>query len=56
VYNRAVHKALAEYEAGLRDLNHKILTLNLSAPAVLHRPPLNVEQLVTQFREMCPVL
>jgi hypothetical protein len=56
VYNAAVHKALAEYEAGVRELNSKILTLNLSAPAALHRPSLDVEQLVTQFRELCPLL
>lgn len=55
-YNKAVHRALDEYETGLRELNRKILTLNLSAPAALHRSPLVVEQLVSQFRELCPLL
>jgi len=56
VYNEAVRKALAEYETGLRELNRKILTLNLSAPAALHRPSLDLEHLLTQFREQCPLL
>lgn len=54
-YNNAVKKALAEYETKLRELNRKILTLNLSAPAAMHRSPLDVEQLVNQFRESCPL-
>ncbi len=54
-YNNAVKRALAEYETKLRELNRKILTLNLSAPAAMHRAPLNVEQLVSQFRESCPL-
>ncbi|HEY1349133.1 MAG TPA: DUF1992 domain-containing protein [Ktedonobacteraceae bacterium] len=55
-YNNALHSALVEYEAGLRGLNSKILTLNLSAPAALHRSSLDVERLVSQFRELCPLL
>lgn len=55
-YNSAVNKALAEYETKARDLNRKILTLNLTAPAALHQPPLDVEQMVRQFRENCPLL
>jgi|SRR5581483_1257477 len=54
-YNNAVNRALAEYETKLRELNRKILTLNLSAPAALHRPPLNLEHMVNQFRESCPL-
>ena len=54
-YNNAVNKALAEYEAKLGELNRKILTLNLSAPAAMHRAPLNIEQMVSQFREECPL-
>jgi DnaJ homolog subfamily C member 28 len=54
-YNTAVSKALAEYEAALGELNRKILTLNLSAPASMHRPSLHVEQMVSQFREECPL-
>lgn len=55
-YNGAVSRTLVEYEAGLRELNRKILTLNLSAPAALHRPPYDVERLVARFREVCPLL
>lgn len=54
-YNNTVNKALAEYETRLRELNRKILTLNLSAPAAMHRPSLNIEQMVSQFREECPL-
>lgn len=53
-YNNAVVKALAEYEAGLRELNRKILTLNLSTPAAMHRAPLDVERMVREFRAACP--
>ncbi len=53
-YNASVSKALAEYEASLRELNRKILTLNLSTPASMHRIPLDVEQMVREFREACP--
>lgn len=54
-YNNAVKRALAEYEARLRDLNRKILTLNLSAPPAMHRPLFDVEKLLSQFRESCPL-
>lgn len=54
-YNSAVTKTLAEYETKLRELNRKILTLNLTTPALMHRPPLNVAQLVSEFREACPL-
>ncbi len=54
-YNNAVSKALAEYETKLGELNRKILVLNLSAPPVMHRPSLNVEQMASQFREACPL-
>lgn len=55
-YNTTVTKAVAEYETTLRDLNRKILTLNLTTPASMHRASLNVEQLVSEFREACPLL
>ncbi len=55
-YNTTVTRALAEYETTLRELNRKILTLNLTTPASMHRSPLNVEQLVSEFREACPLL
>jgi DnaJ homolog subfamily C member 28 len=54
-YNAAVEKAATEYERALRELNRKILTLNVSAPVPLHQPPLPVEQLVQQFRDECPL-
>ncbi|HEX7737936.1 MAG TPA: DUF1992 domain-containing protein [Ktedonobacteraceae bacterium] len=54
-YNASVNKALAEYEMGLRELNRKILTLNLSTPASMHRATLDVEQSIREFREACPL-
>lgn len=54
-YNSAVTKALAEYETRARELNRKILTLNLTAPAGMHRPTLDVEQMVSEFRANCPL-
>ena len=54
-YNTSVSKALVEYEATLRELNRKILTLNISTPAAMHRVPLDVEQMVREFREACPL-
>ena len=55
-FNLAVKKAAAEYESTLRELNSKILTLNLIAPAPLHQPTLAVEKLVQDFRASCPLL
>lgn len=55
-YNATVTKAVTEYETTLRELNRKILTLNLTTPASMHRSPFNVEQLVNEFREACPLL
>lgn len=54
-YNNAVTKALTAYEAQLRELNRKIFTLNLTTPAPMHRPLLDVEQLVNEFRVACPL-
>jgi len=50
-----VEKAAAEYEKTLRDLNRKILTLNLMTPLVMHQSPFEVEKLVQKFRESCPL-
>ena len=55
VFNAAVKKATAEYEQVLRELNRKILTLNLATPSVMHQPQFAVEQLVAKFREECPL-
>jgi DnaJ homolog subfamily C member 28 len=54
-YNMAVEKGIVEYERTLRELNRKILTLNLSAPSPMHRPMFEVEKLVQQFRDSCPL-
>jgi len=54
VYNSSVEKAAAEYEHTLRELNRKILTLNLTTPSAMHQPLFEVEKLVQQFRESCP--
>ena len=54
-FNTSVEKATKEYEAALRNINKKILTLNIQTPSVLHQTPLHVEQLVEQFREACPL-
>jgi len=54
-FNIAVEKAAAEYEKTLRELNRKILTLNLMAPTLMHQPMLEVEKLVQDFREACPM-
>jgi DnaJ family protein C protein 28 len=52
-FNLALEKALTEYEKTLRELNRKTLTLNLTTPSAMHRPMLEVERLVQQFRESC---
>ena len=55
-FNVSVEKAATEYERTLRELNRRILTLNLSAPVALHLPMFEVERRVQQFRESCPLL
>jgi len=55
-FNAALAKAAADYEKTLRDLNRKILTLNLTTPAPFHRSPFDVEKLVREFRESCQPL
>lgn len=52
-FNVALANAVADYEQTLRDLNRKILTLNLTAPAPLHRSPFDVDKLLNEFRESC---
>ncbi len=54
-FNRTVEKTVAEYERTLRELNSKILTLNLIVPSVMQQPMLEVERLVQHFREACPL-
>lgn len=55
MFNASVEKAATEYERTLRELNRKILTLNLVAPAAMHQPMFEVEKLVRSFRESCPL-
>jgi DnaJ homolog subfamily C member 28 len=55
VHNALVQKAASEYERTLRELNRKILSLNLMTPVTMHRPPFEVEKLVQRFRESCPL-
>ena len=54
-FNAAIEKAAAEYDQKLRALNRKILTFNLTVPLSMHLPLLEVEKLVQQFRESCPL-
>ena len=54
-YNAFVEKTVEEYDKTLRDLNRKILTLNLIAPPALHQPMLDVAARVQDFRELCPL-
>jgi len=54
-FNVAVEKAAADYDQLLRELNRKILTLNLMTPSSMHMPIFEVEKLVQQFRQSCPL-
>jgi DnaJ family protein C protein 28 len=53
-YNTALDQAIRDYDAKLRELNRKILTLNLTVPPSMHLPMIEVEKLVSHFRELCP--
>jgi DnaJ homolog subfamily C member 28 len=53
-FNDAVEKATAQYDQLLRDLNRKILNLNLITPSSMHMPMFEVEKLVQEFRNSCP--
>ena len=55
-FNNAVEKAAEGYEQALRELNRKILTLNLVVPLPMHMSMYDVEQLVQRFRDSCPPL
>ena len=54
-FNYAVEKATAQYNQLLRELNRKILKLNLITPAPMHMSTFEVERLVQQFRNSCPL-
>ncbi len=55
-FNHAVGKATSEYDQLLRDLNRKILKLNLSTPSSMHMSMFEVAKLVQEFRASCPLL
>lgn len=54
-FNTSVEKAANEYACGLRELNRKILTLNVKAPPALHQQMLDIDRLIAQFRASCPL-
>lgn len=54
-FNTAVENATLEYERTLREINKKILTLNLTAPSAMHQVALPIEELVQTFRQACPL-
>lgn len=54
-FNRMLVNAASEYDTTLRELNRKILTLNLITPAALHQTLLEVEPLVEQFIRSNPL-
>ncbi len=43
-----------EYEALLREVRGKILTLSISAPVALHRPMIDIEAMLRAFAERFP--
>ena len=53
-FHDAVEKATTQYVQLLRELNRKILNLNLITPSPMHMPMYEVEKLVQQFRNSCP--
>ena len=53
-FHDAVEKATTQYVQLLRELNRKILNLNLITPSPMHMPMFEVEKLVQQFRNSCP--
>ncbi len=55
-FNHVVKKATTDYEQLLRELNRKIINLNLSTPSSMHMAIFEVEKLVQKFRTSCPFL
>ncbi|GAC1462379.1 MAG: hypothetical protein PVS3B1_00600 [Ktedonobacteraceae bacterium] len=52
-FNTALEKVATDYEQLLRRINSKILTLNITTPPAMHRPLVDVDALVKQFRADC---
>ena len=55
-FQNAVEKTTTQYDQLLRELNRKILNLNLITPTSMHMPMFEVEKLVQEFRDSCPPL
>lgn len=55
-YNIARDATEARYEALLREINSKILSLNIVAPTAMHRRRLDIETKLREFREEFPRL
>ena len=53
-FQDAVEKTTAQYDQLLRELNRKILNLNLITPSAMHMQMYDVEKLVQEFRDSCP--
>ena len=53
-FHDTVEKATTQYDQLLRELNRKILNLNLITPTLMHMPMFEVEKLVEEFRNSCP--
>ncbi len=53
-FNITLEKVATDYEQLLRRINSKILTLNITTPPAMHRPLLDVDTLVKQFRTDWP--
>jgi DnaJ homolog subfamily C member 28 len=53
-YNIARDAAEARYEELLREINSKILSLNIVAPTIMHRRRLDIEAKMREFREEFP--
>lgn len=54
IYNALVAKTAGRYEALLQGMRSKILSLNIIAPAALHRPPLDVAARMHAFHDAFP--
>jgi len=52
-FHDAVEKATTQYDQLLRELNRKILNLNLITPSAMHMQMYDVEKLVQAFRDAC---
>jgi hypothetical protein len=53
-YARMREEAATRYEAALRQLRSKILSLNIIAPSSLHRPVIDVEEMMRAFHQEFP--